>query len=166
MEEINNLLTNGGSIILKLIIPAFFGFLVWNVKKMFANQEKFNTETREKLARHERMDISLALAQLNSLHEKCRTKGYVTTEDRDIFIHIYDDYKLSGGNGVAEIVHKQFMGLYEKTSGLSKEELIRLENRNKIEIIEEINRTVGNRLETMCEDMKACLMPSNEEENE
>lgn len=109
------------------------------------------------------MDISLALAQLNSLHEKCKIKGYVTTEDRDIFIHIYEDYKASGGNGVAEIVNRQFMELYDKTSGLSKEELIALENRNKIEIINEINKTISCKLEAMCSDMKACLLPNGKE---
>lgn len=165
-NTVNSWLSSGGSIILKLLIPAFFGFLVWGIRRIYSNQEKFNVETREKLAKNEKLNVSLALAQLNSLYEKCKIKGYVSIPERDIFIHVYNDYKSAGGNGVAEIVYEQFIELFKETDGISKEEMIRLENRNKIEIIEEVNKIVGSKLETMCEDMKACLLPVTEQTTE
>ena len=97
--------------LLKRVISARLD--VFDEKREAAREERAEEKKRvqEQQEAEHAMLLAIARTMLLENYEKCMEKGYYSREEREIFSLMYQEYKLSHGNGVLDTIAERIREL-------------------------------------------------------
>lgn len=99
------------------ILTVVTGYILYKLKKTSDEVETYRKERENQEKARDRIVLSIARAMLIDNYEKCCRQGYYDLESREVYHQLYEDYCISGGNGVIKQIHDRMVTMPMHSNG-------------------------------------------------